>query len=158
VTSTHCAWAETNHVGEPEGGSADVEDGGCLVEAESAGHGDECLRRDRDPLRVPAVTRVGDDPVADPGRVDTLTCGSHVSGDAGARHVWRLHREPIAPPSAPDLCLDEQHRRDGDVDHRLTRPGDRLRRFDRHEHLRISEASDLYDAHRHHPPFVITAS
>ena len=85
------------------------------------------------PPRLTQKTR--DHAPPNPARLDTVADRHDLPGHPVARHVRRLHREVLATPATADLRFDEQHVRDRDADHRLSGPGDRVRRVPRYEHL-----------------------
>jgi hypothetical protein len=124
-----------------------------LGQAQLVRHRDQVVCRGHGPLGVTAsFAGVGDDAPADPAGIHTLPDGNHASGNPDARHVRRLHREPFATPTTLDLRVDEQDWRDGYVDHGLLRPGDRVRRLARNQHLGTPEPRRLYHPHAYHSP------
>jgi hypothetical protein len=145
---------DPGHLGKAQRGSAVVKERRRVGQAQPVRHRDQPLRRDHGLLGVTAgFAGVGDDVPADPARIHTLPNGDHLSGHPDARHLRRLHREPFATPTTPDLRVEEQDWRDGYVDHDLPRLGDRVRRLARHQHLGTPECHRLYHPHAQHSPF-----
>ena len=131
-------------VDEAERGGAVVQDGGRDAQVEPVGDRDDRVGGHDGPLDVPAV---GDHAPPEPSGIHIVAGEAHDSGDAVARHVRRLHREVLTPPTPTDLRVDEQGVGDRDVDDDLPRSRDRLGGRARRQHLRTAELRCDYLAH-----------
>jgi hypothetical protein len=150
-TRTHSRRSDPGVVDETERGGAVVQDRGRGLQVETVGDRDDRVGGDDRPLDVPAVTAafagVGDHEPLDPVGIHAVADGAHDSGHAAARHVRRLHREMLAPPTAADLRVDEQGVRHRGVDDDLSRSRDRVGRRARRQHFGTAELRCEYLAH-----------
>jgi hypothetical protein len=122
---------DLGRLGKAQRGAAVMKERCHLAQAKLVRHRDQSFCRDHCLLGVAAPPGGSDDAPARPARVHTLADGDHLSGDAGTRDIWRLYRKVPAMLATADLRIDEQDIRDGDADHGLSRPGDRVRRLGR---------------------------
>jgi hypothetical protein len=103
---------------------------GSGLSRELIGDRDEPVGRYGDTLGVgAALTSVAHDRAADPMRVDTRPGGADRPGDAVARHVRRLPREPVAALAASQCGVEPQERDRRHVDHDLAGAGNRFGSF-----------------------------
>ena len=116
-------------------------------------HVEELLGRNGHAFRVAApvvragTARAGHDPATHLVWIDAVADGDHRARNAGTGHERRPDVEVLAPPAAPQLRVEEQDLRQGDLDDRLPRPRDGLRRLTRHQHLGSAELGYLHHPH-----------
>lgn len=113
----------------------------CLRQPEPVGDPDHLVPLRDGLLGVPVgLTGAGDDAPGDPAGVHALPDRDDLAGDPGARHVRRVDREALAAPRRPELRIEGQGVRDGDIDHDLPGSGERIRQHGGDERLRPRSA------------------
>jgi len=147
------AGADVDQPGDAQGGRPVVDDRRRQQRVEAVGDRDRLREADRGPLGVAAARRagVGDDRPPEPALVDAVADRDDLAADPAAGDVRRPDREEADAPPGPDHRVDEHHVARAGGDHQLPRPGDRVGRLDRDQHLRAAEAVDRDRAHRVRP-------